>query len=135
MSPVPWSRIYAVSVTADTTVTTTTETVLATVSGVSTDGPGQRVRVTGWAQVTPGTGTTSLTLRIRRGVDATGALVGEANAVAAAVAAGSAREIDLEAIDVLGDVAGQSYVLTIQQTAATANGTVLQSQIRAEILP
>jgi hypothetical protein len=135
VSPVPWPRVYAVSVTADTAIPTTTETILATLSGIATDGPGQTVRITGWAQVTPGTGATSLTLRIRRGTAITGPVVGEANAVAGGVAAGSAREIDVEAIDTLGDVAGQSYVLTIQQAAATGNGTALQAQARAEIIP
>jgi hypothetical protein len=135
VSPVPWPRVYAISVTADTAIPTTTETILATLAGVATDGPGQRVRITGWAQVVPGTGTTGLTLRIRRGTAVTDPLVGEANAVAGGVAAGAAREIDVEAIDTLGDVAGQSYVLTCQQAAATANGTALQAQIRAEILP
>lgn len=114
--------------TVDTVVVTTTETVLVTVAGVGTDRPDLEVLLSGWCQVTTGASVTSCVLRIRRGVDATGTLIGEGNLCAAA--ASTADSFDIEVKDVPGE-GSFSYVLTIVQTAATGNGTVTQASIQA----
>lgn len=105
-------------------VPTTTETVLATI-GPFNENEGadwsQGITFDGNINLTPGTATTSATVRIRRG-GLTGTLIGVAQSqgVTAAVPANiPIAELDPTLIQV-----GVSYVVTIQQTAATANGTV-----------
>jgi hypothetical protein len=115
---------------ANDSIVTTAETVLCTLPGVNT--PRRvSVRLKGWAQVTTGAATTALTARIRRGTDATGTLIGEVNAEQIEAAAGSTEEVEIEANDEGVDLAGATYVLTVQQTAATGNGTGLQASLEA----
>lgn len=118
--------------TANDTLVTTAETVVATVGGIDLPRPGVAVTVRGTAQLTTGTGTTAVTPRIRRGTAITDPLVGEANAVTIGAAAGGTEEFSLEVVDSPGELAGGSYVLTLQQTAATGNGTALQASLDAE---
>lgn len=107
---------------ADTTVTTTAETVVLTISGVSTGSPDARVAVFGLLSMTHGTGATAVTLRVRR-TSLTGTLVGESNALS--VTAGNSSEQNFGVLDTsIGEVAGQSYVLTAQFTGATGNSTI-----------
>lgn len=117
---------------ANDTLTTTTETVVATLSGVNTP---RRTTVTlrGWAQLTTGTATTTVTPRIRRGTTASGTLIGEGNAVTIGAAAGGTEEFACTAVDEGIDLAGGSYVLTLQQAAATGNGTCLQASLSASM--
>lgn len=121
---------FSGDVTADTTIVTTAETVLATVSGVSTPRK-TTVTIRGWAQVTTGANTTHLTTRIRRGTDATGTLIGEGNPVSIGAAAGGTEDVEIVATDRGVDLANASYVLTVVQTAASANGSGLQAGITA----
>lgn len=121
-------------VVADTTVVTTTETVVATVSGISTPRPGCKVILHGWGEITTGGSTTALTARIRRGTDATGTLIGEGNAEQVEAAAGSTEGFDIATEETPGELASASYVLTIQQTGAAANGSVLMAELEAEVI-
>lgn len=126
-----WPVEYDGFQTADTTVTTTTETVVATVNGVLVPGAGARVKLTGNCNLSTGTGVTAVTPRIRRGVDATGALVGEGDPVAAG--ASTQVGVDLDVTDTPGDSSALTYVFTVQQTGATGNGTVVQASVRATV--
>jgi len=129
-----WPNVYDSPVTANTTITTTTETVAATLSGVNAPGPGATIKLTGFVQVTAGTGTTAITVTIREGTDATGTIVGEANAIAGGVTAGSTSSLDLVVTDVpAGELANQSYVVTVKQTGASGNGTILLATLRAVV--
>lgn len=123
---------YASFETADDTLTTTTETVVCTVSGVTT-GRRQDIRLRGWAQLTTGTNTTAVTARIRRGTTITGTLIGEANAITIGAAAGSTEEFACDAVDPAVDMSSGSYVLTLQQADATANGSCLNASLTAEV--
>lgn len=123
------ARKYSAQVTTNTTVTTTTETVVATLSGLSTRDPGEVVTVTGTVQFTVGTGGTAVTPRIRRGSTASGTVVGEGNPVSATAA--DTVSVTIQADDVPGEVAGQSYVLTVTQTAATGDGSALFAAVDA----
>lgn len=126
------TNVYSGFATADVTVTTTAETVVATVTVPSTPNAGAVVTIEGHCQLSVGAGTTALTPRIRRG-SVTGALVGEGNALAVSGAAGSAEEVDLTVDDTPGEVVNQVYVLTVVQTGATGNGTDVQSEIEATV--
>lgn len=110
-------------------VVTTAETVAATLSGVSAPS-GDNVDIEGYVDITTGTGTTLVQVKIERGAAAGGAQVGPT--VAANVTAGNRIVLPINVTDVLGgDVAGQSYVITIQQANATANGTINSAFIGA----
>lgn len=126
------NRTFRSDATADTSLVTTAETVIATLAGVTTKYGSESVRLRGWAQITAGTATTAITLRIRRS-SVTGTLVGEANPIQGGVAAASTSGLDIATTDTPGDVAGQTYVLTAQQTAATGNGTALQASLEAAV--
>lgn len=116
---------------ANVTVTTTTETVVVTLTGVSMPSGDGRVRLSGFVQMTLGTATTTVTVRVRRGTTTAGTLVGEGNPIAIPSAAGTDAAFTTDVEDTPGEVAGQSYVLTVEQAAATGNGTVLQAALEA----
>jgi|ERR687897_205630 hypothetical protein len=113
-------------------VTTTNETVVCTLPGVST-GRKSTVFLEGWLQFTTGANTTALTARIRRGTTIAGTLVCEATAQELAAAAGGDEEISINGEDPGVDLSGATYVLTIQATAASADGTALQSKLEASV--
>lgn len=117
-------------VTVDAAVTLAVETVIATLAGVSTPRRTD-VQIEGWAQITPGTATTAITLRIRRGVDTSGVLVGEGNPEIVAGAVASTEDHYIKVRDVGVDLFNGTYVLTAQQTAATGNGNAVQSSMTA----
>lgn len=121
--PAPGTRSLSVFFTADVTLTLATEVVILTLPGVTTDGPGQTVRLYGVVQVTTGVGATTVTLRWRR-TSLTGTLVGEANAIttAASTTFAFAHAVD----DTPGEVASLPYVLT--GTAAGVAGTAIQGE-------
>lgn len=123
---------YKSTITTDTPLVTTAETVVATLSGINT-GRALNVQVRGWAQLTTGTNTTAVTPRIRRGTTITGTLVDEANPVTVGAAAGSTEDFEIDVVDEGADLAGASYVLTLQQTGASANGSCLQAGIEAYV--
>lgn len=123
---------YDTDVTVDTPLVTTAETILATLTGVSTPRR-QQVRLRGWAQITTGTNTTGLTLRIRRGSAITDLLISEANPIQLAAAAGSTEDVEIEAVDNGVDLAAATYILTAVQVAATTNGSALRAALHAEM--
>lgn len=127
------TRTYSLVATANITLTTTSETELVQVDSVDVPNPGGQVRLRGWCQLTTGTGTTTVTLRIRRGTDTSGTLVDEANAVTIGAAAGSTEQFDIMVDEAPGELAGASYVLTAQQAAATGNGSAVQASLAAEV--
>lgn len=127
MSPAPVPVIREVASSGDVACPLATETVVATLNGISTEDQSTRIDLHGFVQFLAGVGATTATLRIRRGVDATGALVGEGNPIN--TPASVATNLDIDVQDVPGAVAGQSYVLTC--TAAGVAGTSQQEQLRA----
>lgn len=128
-------RKFATYVTADVTLTTTAETVIATLSGVSTNQPGQTVGFAGGCVITTGANTTGVTLRVRRD-SLTGSLISETVPDAVSAAAGSVESHQIAVGDTtLGEFSGVTFVLTAQQVAATADGTVSQANLRCEVSP
>lgn len=114
----------------DAPINLAVETVIATLTGVSTPRRTD-VQVEGWAQITPGTASTAITLRIRRGVDTSGVLVGEGNPEAIAGAVASTEDHSIRVRDVGVDLFNGTYVLTAQATAATGNGSAVQTSMNA----
>lgn len=111
----------SVSNGVDTNLVTTAETVIATLNGVTTSSPDESVFITGHAVILAGASATGVSLKLRRGTTPAGTQIGEAEI--ATVAAATTVIGMIAAGDSPGEVAGQSYVLTAQQVAATGNGT------------
>lgn len=123
-----WAKIKRGGGPTDVAVPTTVETVVATLAGISPRAADSRVELDGWVQLTIGAAGTAATVRVRRGTDTTGVLVGEGNPQTAAAGNNVAIPINVE------DAPGEgtfTYVLTVQQTAATGGGTALQAALSA----
>lgn len=116
--------------TATQAVTTTTELAVATLT-ISPGRPGQTVDLDGIVTLTTGTGTTGVTVRIRRGSGITGTVVQSSGVLAIVGAVGAVSDYGVQGTDTPGDVVGQQYTITIQQAAATANGSVTLATIQA----
>lgn len=116
------NRVYTTATVANANVVTTNETVAQVSPALSVTQDGDPIQVTGTVSFTTGTATTAVTVRCRRGNGITGTVVGtaEVDTLAAAVSA----PISVDFLDFPGAVAGQVYSITVQQTAATGNGTV-----------
>lgn len=127
------ARFYSASTTADTSLVTTAETVVATLAGVSTASPGESLDFSGALVLTTGANTTGVTLRVRQD-GLTGALVGEAQADTLFGAAGSVETHTISTTHVNpGEFSGKTYVLTVQQVGATTNGNVTSASLRAHV--
>lgn len=113
---------------AETVIYTTP--VLAVGSAVAGANP---IVIRGFANILTGTGTTTLTIRVRQG-SLTGPLVSGAPAESAA--AGSVRSFNIGAVDLtdyLASAGGGVYVITAQQTGGTGAGTTNLVFIEVEI--
>jgi len=103
------------------TVTTTSETVVATLPGVAA-GPSQPVDIEWALDFSTGTGVTAVTVKVERGTAAGGTVVQTFGPFAAAAStriALSGSCTDAQA----GEVSNQQYVVTATQAGATGNGT------------
>lgn len=119
----------------DTSLATTAETVVATVTGTSTNQQGQTVSIRGLANITLGTGTTAVVMRVRRDSIA-GTVVGEVQTEQIFSAAGSTEDHEIYRQEAdPGEFSGRTYVVTVSQTAASANGTVNNASIEVEVTP
>lgn len=105
------------------------ETILLTLPPSISLPQGVQVVLEGMVQLQAGTATTSVVIRCRRGAALTGALVGAA--LTHTLAAGANACIAFQFSDTPGEVAGQQYVVTAQQTAATGNGTGVWCSLQA----
>lgn len=113
---------HAVAASA-VTIPTTTETVIATLGPFNENQlGGQGVALDGGINLTVGTGATLATVRVRKGIDITGTLIGVAQSTT--VTAGAAVSLPICELDPTLVQVGVTYVVTVQQTAASANGTV-----------
>lgn len=125
------------SVAAVPIVTTTETAVMSTPALFS--GQQTPVYVGGSFRFTPGTGATAVTLRIRQGANAVGAQnpVGTVlyTSPALNVVAGNPISVPLDMLDATGVIngaPGTPYTVSLQQTAATANGSVNDNYFRVE---
>lgn len=118
-------------------VPTTTETVIGTMLAQAGGGlvpvPAFPLSIEGSLSLTPGTAATSVIIRVRLG-SVVGAIVFASPSLV--VTAAAALRIALDAVDALNSAlqaGGATYVVTIQQAAATGNGTVNDFVFRVEL--
>lgn len=127
-------EIEAVVETADTTVTTTTETAAATSPEVRVPARTGRVLVLAWAKLTTGAATTTVTPRLRRGSGTAGTAVGDATVEAIKAAAGSSEVFSVFFTEDVDNVDTVQFTFTLQQAGATGNGTIVQAGIVVAVL-
>ncbi len=127
-------EIGAAASAVNVTLVTTAETIIITSEAVNIPYGQARLFVNAWAQLTTGVGTTAVTPRIRRGTLVTDTLVGEANAEGIKIAAGGTEPFKLAVLDTVTGYGSVQYVFTLEQTAATGNGTALQAGIVAFLM-
>jgi len=106
------------------------ESVVLALPGITVQA-GSPVDLIGEVDVTEGATGTAVTLRLRRGADQTGILLATFGPVALAAAARTVLGVQWRDTQNV-DVAGQQYVLTMQQTGATVNGTANTASLRAD---
>lgn len=110
-------------------VVTTAETIAITSPSLAPQSPAQRFVVLAWAQLTVGTGTTGITPRLYRGASLSGTLLGVATLEAVLGAVGSTEPHLLMLVDQPGNIDEVVYTFSLQQAAATANGSIVQASI------
>ena len=131
--PVPFPIINTTTNVGTQTIVTTTETVIATLTGVNSRGSNYPINLTGSAVFAVSALTTATTLRIRLG-SLTGTIVGAAQIVQGGVA-GDVNAADGSVVaqyTPAGELANQTFVLTIAATAAGANWNVTSAQLVAQ---
>lgn len=130
--PTPWTQQWATYNYSTQSITTTSETVIATLAGVNSRSPGTPISLVGFAQFAVQAATTSVTLRIRS-TALSGSVIQSATGVFAATAATASQDqLNIAVQDTpSGEYAGQTYVLTIQAAAAGANWNTVIASLQA----
>lgn len=114
--------------TVNVTVTTTTEAVAVSSPVVQLPFDTGEIFVFGWAQLTTGTNTTGVTPMIRQGTAITGTALTEANIEGVKITAGGTEPFYAIGIE-QRTASNVQYSFTLKQTAASADGSILQAGI------
>lgn len=109
-----------------------TETVVCTLSGISTEFDGQNIHLRGWLKLTAGTGTTGGQLRIRRD-SLTGTAVGDGTANVIQFIASKVGDSTIEVDDPSRTLFAATYVLTYQGAGDTGVGTFTAASLVAQV--
>lgn len=126
-----WGQTVSVLNVSPQSITTTTETVIATLSGLNSSGPGVPITLVGAAVFVVQAATTSTTLRIRTG-SVTGTLLGAAQVIGSAAGDVTGNDGSVSAqLTPNGEIANGTFVLTVQAAAAGANWNVTLAQLQA----
>lgn len=129
--PTAWPQQFQVINTGAQTITTTSETVVATLAGVNSRSQGAQVSLFGACCFAVAAATTATTIRLRIG-SLTGTLLGAAQPIGSVAGQVTAADGAVAAVDTpAGEYAGQTYVLTVQATAAGANWNVTFASLQA----
>lgn len=126
--------VDAVPLVPTLAVVTTTETAIVNSNQIPVPFQTAKAVLQAMVNFTPGTTTTAVTLRIRKGIGIAGTLVGEAYVSGSGLTAAVASNFMVLATDLLAGVGVGQWTLTIQQTAATANGTVNSAVLQSMLL-
>lgn len=101
-----------------------TETVIATLNGLTELLPNLTVHLDAWADISADASATDMRLRIRRASVSGTSVVGPFTQATTDVTAGTASVGTIQGSDAPGDFAGQVYVLTVVMTGAVGASTV-----------
>ena len=131
--PTEFPQILQTNNTGTQSITTTTETVIATLTNINSRGSNYPINLAASAVFAINASTTSVTMRLRLGT-VTGTVIGAAQVVSGGVAGDiSAGDGSIGATYTPSlEVAGLTVVLTIQAAAAAANWNVTYANIVAQ---
>jgi hypothetical protein len=115
-------------------VPTSTETLVVAGNALSWQSDHGKAVIRAWCELLVATGTTAVTLTIYRGPAIGGPVVGTKTPDAGDFTVGKTATFEAEFVDVLQDVGGAQYCLSVQQTGATGDGTVSAALIDTTIL-
>lgn len=115
------------------TLVTTAETVVLTTGPLNLSVDTAQVLLFWWCVITAGTGVNGMTPRVRRGSTTAGQLVNVNNVIAPANAGGNAYVAGVY-VDTPTSSAELQYSLTIVQSGATGNGSVVDGCLTAMVL-
>jgi len=104
-------------------ITTTTETIVGTTPIIPVPRDSETCLVIGHVLVQPGTGTTSVQTRVRRGATLADTLI-NSPVTYSALTVGLTTAMPHMVIDTVSGLATVQYSLTVQQVGATANGVM-----------
>jgi hypothetical protein len=116
------------------TVVTTAETLVVVGFTVTLPSGNGKAVIRGWLDLNVGAGTTAITIAVYRGAAIGGTVIGAKNAEAGDFTAGNTAHFDVEFIDLLQNVGGAQYCMSVTQTGATGNGSVLNALIDTRVL-
>lgn len=124
---------YEAEVNSAQTIVTTAETVVATLTNVASTRSGQKIHLEGHVNITTGTGTTGTKLTVRQD-SVSGSVVDTVETdTLASPAAGTPEDHYISAdFTPTGELSNKTFVLTVTQVAAGANGTVNLASLRAD---
>ena len=128
-------QVFATKTIANATTAGNAELLIALLSGIDPPRGDAQCFLDGWVSVTTGANITSCRLRIYRGPDASGTLVGDSGVVAGGVAASTLSAMDVSGIDTNpGAMANGQYAMTLTTAGASpGNSTVGFLTLRALI--
>ena len=121
--PLPWQPLPFLTTTIVASPADATEIVVASVKVGSVGDASSRVLLNAWTAFTYGANATGVRLRIRQG-SLTGTVVADTGALTAGAAAAALEARTLRGVDAPGEVASQTYVLTMQVAGATTASTI-----------
>lgn len=103
-----------------------TETAIATSAATNYNNPaGQGNEIGGTVNITAGTGTTAINIKVRSGAGTGGAIIGPAAGMNHTLAAGNSASITFDVLDpTVTPQPAQQYTVTVTQTGGTGAGTV-----------
>lgn len=115
----------AVAASAVPTNVSTETAILSSVPTNYNNPAGQGNEVGGTINITAGTGTTAINVKVRQGTGLAGAIVGPAAGTNHTLAAGSSANISFDVLDpTVTPQPAQTYTVTVTQTGGTGAGTV-----------
>lgn len=111
------------TVVTNAVLVTSAETVVAISPPLNIPIANAQILLFGYVLFSAGTGTSFMNCKVRRGITTAGQQVNQTGSINVTVAGGNIWTFTYA--DTPGEIAGQQYCMTLSQTAASANGTVL----------
>lgn len=115
-------------------VVTTAETLIATSVPLTMPTPNGKAVIRGSMLLTVGASTTAVTLTIYAGAALAGRVVGQQIAQGGNFTAGKSALFQVEGVDMLNNVTGVQYCMSVLQTGASGNGSVVNAIIDTKLL-
>lgn len=115
-------------------VPTTAETLAVVGFSLTLPSGNAKAVIRGWMDLTVGAGTTAITIAIYSGNAIGGRLVGTKQPQAGDFTPGSSAHFEYEVVDVLSNVGGAQYCMSVTQTGATGDGTITAALLDTSLL-